>query len=169
MVIFPDDMNNKLILLCLVRLVVLGTLARQTEASLDRKDYIHSLDLLAAKSLCRNLDMLNIMLSFSGRRLLGQRRKHKMGKRTETRCQCTWEEVSPSPTIIAGAANFELKNEAHTSELKEIPMVVATSATESDLASLLNMRLIPRRTTGSVKLVVFDLEARSSRRSACRA
>ncbi len=75
-------------------------------------------------------------------------------------------EVAPSPTIIAGAANFEMKNKAHTSELKEIPIVVATSATESDLASLLNMRLIPRRTSGSVKLVVFDLEARSSRRSA---
>jgi hypothetical protein len=114
----------------------------------------HSLDPLAAKSVYRNLDVLNIMLSFSGRRLLGFDQHNgantKWGNAPKRDVKALGKKLRRRQQSLLKQKKIEMKNEAHTSELKEIPVVVATSATESDLASLLNMRLMPRRTSGSV-------------------
>ena len=56
--------------------------------------------------------------------------------------------ASPSQN---GSVNF-------LSQSKPVPMVAATSASESDLSSLIDMLSILRRYSGNLKLIVFDLD-----------
>jgi hypothetical protein len=162
-----EDMCNRVYTSLIDRLLCIGagTLSRQTQTFSIRKDSTAIYDLghlsirsYAEKSESRKLDVSTV----NGRKLLGvqhERHKHEIGTNTETPGENIKDKDLSSPDAVSRPAKYHIEPviETYSSSSKEVPIVVATTASESDLVSLLKMLSILRTSSGNTKMVVFDL------------